>query len=137
MSRPTVVTTCMVGSSESWLHQQQPYSWHSRAGGGAVHSINSGHVHRTSQCPLSTRSGQSERPPLGGLSEIRLPLQSGCRCLFLPARSKITEQANAAGEERECCRKRRRARNVRSDEVILSKQARLAIGEGCIQVADG
>jgi hypothetical protein len=43
MSRPTVVTTCMLGSSESWLHQQQPYSWHSRAGGGAVHSINSGH----------------------------------------------------------------------------------------------
>src|SRR5580765_4844520 len=42
MSRPTVVTTCMIGSSESWLHQQQPYSWHSRAGGGAVHSINSG-----------------------------------------------------------------------------------------------
>jgi hypothetical protein len=25
------------------LHQQQPYSWHSRAGGGAVHSIISGH----------------------------------------------------------------------------------------------
>src|SRR6476660_9826271 len=46
MSRPTVVTTCMLGSSESWLHQQQPYSWHSRAGGGAVHSINSGHQER-------------------------------------------------------------------------------------------
>jgi hypothetical protein len=29
------------------LHQQQPYSWHSRAGGGAVHSINSGHMHRS------------------------------------------------------------------------------------------
>jgi hypothetical protein len=42
MSRPTVVTTCMLGSSKSWLHQQQPYSWHSRAGGGAVHSSNSG-----------------------------------------------------------------------------------------------
>jgi hypothetical protein len=36
----------MLGSSESWLHQQQPYSWHSRAGGGAVHSINSGYYER-------------------------------------------------------------------------------------------
>src|SRR6266567_1604144 len=43
MSRPTVVIICMLGSSESWLHQQQPSSWHSRAGGGAVHSITSGH----------------------------------------------------------------------------------------------
>jgi hypothetical protein len=43
MSRPTVVITCMLGSPESWLHQQQPYSRHSRAGGGAVHSINSGY----------------------------------------------------------------------------------------------
>src|SRR6476620_6733 len=53
MSRPTVVTTCMLGSSESWLHQQQPYSWHSRAGGGAVHSINSGRQ------PITTRSANS------------------------------------------------------------------------------
>src|SRR5262245_21715022 len=33
----------MIGSSESWGPQQHPLSWHSRAGGGAVHSINSGH----------------------------------------------------------------------------------------------
>jgi hypothetical protein len=29
------------GSSESWSPQQQPRTWHSRAGGGAVHSIKS------------------------------------------------------------------------------------------------
>jgi hypothetical protein len=35
----------MLDSSESWLHQQQqPYSRRSRAGGGAVHSIRSGHA---------------------------------------------------------------------------------------------
>jgi hypothetical protein len=29
--------------SESWGLYQHPHSWHSRAGGGAVHSIISGH----------------------------------------------------------------------------------------------
>src|SRR5918995_3821541 len=42
MSRPMVVIACMVGSSESWEHQQHPHPWHSCAGGGAVHSIMSG-----------------------------------------------------------------------------------------------
>src|SRR5215468_2434825 len=32
----------MLGSSESWEPQQAPRRWHSRAGGGAVHSIKSG-----------------------------------------------------------------------------------------------
>src|SRR5215471_7436807 len=32
----------MFSSSESWELQQHPRLWHSRAGGGAVHSINSG-----------------------------------------------------------------------------------------------
>src|SRR5262245_49521762 len=45
ISRPIVLTACMIGSSESWGPQQHPLSWHSRAGGGAVHSINSGHWH--------------------------------------------------------------------------------------------
>src|SRR5262249_38269843 len=44
ISRPIVLTACMIGSSESWGPQQHPLSWHSRAGGGAVHSINSGHA---------------------------------------------------------------------------------------------
>src|SRR5271169_2801978 len=43
MSRPIVVVACMIGSSVSWEPQQHPLLWHSRAGGGAVHSINSGH----------------------------------------------------------------------------------------------
>ena len=31
-----------IGSSKSWEPQQLPFPWHSRAGGGAVHSIRSG-----------------------------------------------------------------------------------------------
>src|SRR4029434_6407395 len=53
MSRPTVVTICMLGSYESWLHQQQRYSWHSRAGGGAVHSIKSGHASQFTRWALA------------------------------------------------------------------------------------
>jgi hypothetical protein len=43
MSRPIVATVCMNNSSESWEPQQHPHRWHSRAGGGAVHSIKSCH----------------------------------------------------------------------------------------------
>src|ERR1700682_4994624 len=42
MSRPIVVIVCMGSSSESWEPYQRPHPWHSRAGGGAVHSINNG-----------------------------------------------------------------------------------------------
>src|SRR5262249_25066239 len=44
MSRPTVIA-CMFSSSDSWELQQHPRLWHSRAGGGAVHSIRSGLIH--------------------------------------------------------------------------------------------
>src|SRR5258705_11421273 len=40
---PIVVITCIIASSESWGPYQRPHPWHSRAGGGAVHSINSRH----------------------------------------------------------------------------------------------
>ncbi len=33
------MTVCMDSSSESWEPQQPPLPWHSRASGGAVHSI--------------------------------------------------------------------------------------------------
>src|SRR5262245_38075407 len=42
MSRPIVVTACMVQSSESGRPRRP---WHLRAGGGAVHSIISGLMH--------------------------------------------------------------------------------------------
>src|SRR4029077_13585888 len=42
ISRPIVVTLCMLPSSESWSPQRRPPQWHLRAGGGAVHSIRSG-----------------------------------------------------------------------------------------------
>ena len=42
MSRPIVVTVCVDSSSESWEPQLPPQPWHSRAGGGAVHSIKPG-----------------------------------------------------------------------------------------------
>src|SRR6516162_10943224 len=41
----------MLSSSESWELQQAPRRWHSRAGGGAVHSIKSGHM-QCSNCDL-------------------------------------------------------------------------------------
>jgi len=39
------VTACMASSSESWEPYRRPHLWHSRAGGGAVHSITNGLVH--------------------------------------------------------------------------------------------
>src|SRR5215469_7993806 len=51
MSRPIVVIVCMFGSSESWEPQQAPHQWHSRAGGGAVHSIITG-LMQCSKSPL-------------------------------------------------------------------------------------
>src|SRR5450759_3179883 len=47
ISRPIVVIACMIGSSKLWGPYQHPHSWHSRAGGGAVHSIISGLMHRS------------------------------------------------------------------------------------------
>jgi hypothetical protein len=47
MSKPIVVTACMSSSSESWSPQRQPILWRLRAGGGAVHSINTGHFAKT------------------------------------------------------------------------------------------
>jgi hypothetical protein len=45
MSKPIVLTACILAPSESWSPQQQPPLWHSRAGGGAVHSITFGPTH--------------------------------------------------------------------------------------------
>src|SRR6516165_7989424 len=42
MERPIVVTACMPASSDPWPPHRRPPPWHLRAGGGAVHSINSG-----------------------------------------------------------------------------------------------
>src|SRR5205823_11193201 len=47
-----VVTACMFGSSERGGLKQHPHPWHFRAGGGAVHSIKSGHCARRRPCPL-------------------------------------------------------------------------------------
>src|SRR5215469_15654430 len=52
MSRPIVITVCIDSSSESWELYQPPLPWHSRAGGGAVHSIKSGHSHCSKKVPL-------------------------------------------------------------------------------------
>src|ERR1700692_1557788 len=43
MSGPIVGIVCRGSASESWEPYQRPHPWHSRAGGGAVHSINNGH----------------------------------------------------------------------------------------------
>src|SRR5215468_11940372 len=44
-----------LGSSESWGPQQHPHPWHFRAGGGAVHSIKSGHSRCSKKQPLFDR----------------------------------------------------------------------------------
>jgi hypothetical protein len=59
ISRPIVVTACMVGSSESWGPQQRPHPWHFRAGGGAVHSIKS----RDHACEAGPDMTEGEWPP--------------------------------------------------------------------------
>jgi hypothetical protein len=48
MSSPIAVIFCMDSSSRSWEPQKAPTPWHSRAGGGAVHSITNGHPARFS-----------------------------------------------------------------------------------------
>jgi hypothetical protein len=52
MSRPIVLTVCIDSSSESWELYQPPLPWHSRAGGGAVHSIISALAHRSKKALL-------------------------------------------------------------------------------------
>src|SRR5262245_65189171 len=59
ISRPMVVIVCMFGSSESWGPQQHPRPWHFRAGGGAVHSIKSGHMQRSKKTPLFDHLGSA------------------------------------------------------------------------------
>jgi hypothetical protein len=58
------VIACMFSSSKSWELQQHPRLWHSRAGGGAVHSIRSGHrLERHAQfdvvCPVESNFDRS------------------------------------------------------------------------------
>src|SRR5262249_23567771 len=54
-----------LGSSESWGPQQHPHPWHFRAGGGAVHSINSGLVQCSKRRPYSIPSSARERKDSG------------------------------------------------------------------------
>jgi hypothetical protein len=63
MSRPIVLTVCINSSSESWELYQPPLPWHSRAGGGAVHSINSDLTRRSKRHRYSITS--SARPSNG------------------------------------------------------------------------
>src|SRR6266849_3709067 len=65
MSKPIVVTVCMGSSSESWEPQQPPYPWHSRAGGGAVHSLKSG------SRPYSITSSARARSAGGHRDQLR------------------------------------------------------------------
>src|SRR4026209_2386872 len=80
MSRPIVVIVCMVSSSESWGPQQHPHPWHSRAGGGAVHSIRSGHPDD------ETRNRKMELSPLDASLWGTLLARTVKPALLLPAR---------------------------------------------------
>src|SRR5215469_18815456 len=74
----------MLGSSESWEPQQAPRRWHSRAGGGAVHSIKSGHM----QCSKKSCAGLYMRAM--AIFEVMLTLtfpslRNGPRCAPIAA----------------------------------------------------
>ena len=69
-----VVIACMVGSSESWETLTAPLPWRSRAGGGAVHSINSGLTHRGKY--VSIRSPRWRGRSAWAASRGRAPLRS-------------------------------------------------------------
>src|SRR5262249_20565488 len=70
MSRPIVVTACMVQSSESGRPRRP---WHLRAGGGAVHSIICGSPRRTS---AARKSGVRSLLQSDYFVEGRLPIYS-------------------------------------------------------------
>src|SRR5215813_8717179 len=65
----------MFGSSESWGPQQHPHPWHFRAGGGAVHSIKSGHFalqhHHSITSSANARSFSDTSSP-SALAVLRL-----------------------------------------------------------------
>src|ERR1035437_9130658 len=65
MSRPIVGIVVMLGSSKLWGPEQPTHSWHSRAGGGAVHSIRSGLMHRSKHHRYSITSSAMESSPNG------------------------------------------------------------------------
>ena len=53
MSKPIVVIACMSSSSESWGSlDKHPHLRHARAGGEAVHSINTGNSSLVKALPL-------------------------------------------------------------------------------------
>src|SRR6516162_7039315 len=64
MSRPIVVTPCMLPSFESWSPQRRPPQWHLRAGGGAVHSIITGPAGFGCPC-VQSASQHDDRPEKG------------------------------------------------------------------------
>src|SRR6267154_5449449 len=110
MSKPTVVIVCMTRSSESWEPQQRPHPWHSRAGGGAVHSIMNGLIRRSKRhlysITLSARpscEGGTARP--SALAVLRLTISSdfvgACTDLGLPYESHRLQAPDRKGSTSE------------------------------------
>jgi len=66
------VTACMASSSESWEPYRCPHLWHSRARGGAVHSINNGLSHcKNFRCPrLAPDMIRSISPKIRNVAKI-------------------------------------------------------------------
>src|SRR5262249_5166702 len=91
MSTPIVVTACMVQSSESGRPRRP---WHLRAGGGAVHSIISGLMHRS----------KHQAGPF--------PRSVSCTCLPSALFTNSTESIAAPSWVRNCDRSFHRRRQV-------------------------
>src|SRR5271154_4991729 len=120
MSRPIVVIACMPGSSESWELQQHPHLWHSRAGGGAVHSIISGLMRRRNFSSISMVS----------------PVPARCRA---PHAMKIELSASTTATPRMPLPFKRRIRAPRNRGGILRIEGieRSSLFQGRLHQADG
>ena len=71
ISRPIVEIDCIDSFSESWSLKRRPYLWHSRARGGAFHSINTGQTFGC--CWIASRKG-GPLPELCRWSHVRFGL---------------------------------------------------------------
>src|ERR1035437_8428742 len=82
----------MIGSPESWLHQQQLYPWHLHAGGGAAHSIKSGDAAPLVCGPERQSSAKRNKCHPGDLEHFSFGLNRILR-RRIPKRAELSESS--------------------------------------------
>jgi hypothetical protein len=110
---------CISCSFESWEPQTAPTPWHSRAGGGAVHSITFGLMRRSDETLFNHLFGDSSRE-----------VGNSRRCDFsvfrLSRSSNLTRGSQSA--QRYSCRARPRLRSGRALPCTISACTRRVLG---------